>query len=281
MSLAPTSLAIVIPCYKVRDHIGAVLDGLAEFGAAIYVVDDACPEGTGAFVEGTCPGIHVLRHATNRGVGAAMLTGYRAALAHGHTTLVKMDGDGQMDPAWLETLLAPLRQGRADYAKGNRLSSLASLRRMPPSRLVANAALTLLMKPTGACWALSDPANGYTAITRHALLRALDGFTPDDGFFFECSLVARLVALGARVADVPIPARYGTERSNQRPARNLLLFPARCATLLAARPGGWLAAAATASLTLGRPLPALLLLLAAYGTDRLRRPPVWRPENPA
>ena len=258
-----------------------MLGGLQGRDATVYVVDDACPENTAAFVEAAHPGVHVLRHATNRGVGAAMLTGYQAALAHGHTILVKMDGDGQMDPAWLETLLAPIRQGRAEYAKGNRLSSLASLRRMPSSRLLANAALTLLMKPTGGCWAIADPANGYTAITRAALVRALDGFSPDPGFFFECSLVARLVALGIRVADVPIPARYGSERSNQRPARNLVLFPARCATLLAARPGGWLVIAALACLALGHMLPALALLLAAYGTDRLLRPPVWRPENPA
>jgi len=119
-----TRVAVVIPCYRACDRILGVLEAIGPECAAIFVVDDGCPEQTGRLVEErvTDPRVRVLYHDRNRGVGAAVMTGYRAALADGAEIIVKMDGDGQMDPADLPALVAPIVEGSADYAKGNRFA---------------------------------------------------------------------------------------------------------------------------------------------------------------
>ena len=106
-------IAAIVPCYRVREQILTVLEKIGHEVAAIYVVDDACPESTGEFVEAAVhdPRVKVLYHAKNRGVGGAVLTGYAAALADGATICVKLDGDGQMDPAFLRVLVGPIVPG--------------------------------------------------------------------------------------------------------------------------------------------------------------------------
>ena len=104
-------IAVVIPCYRVRDHVLDVLAGVPPEVEAIWVVDDACPEGSGALVTERCgdPRVRVLTHETNRGVGGATVTGYRAALDDGAVVIVKIDGDGQMDPGLIPDLVAPIQ----------------------------------------------------------------------------------------------------------------------------------------------------------------------------
>ena len=226
---APQTVAVVLPCFRVRRHILHVLAGLHGRVAAIYVVDDACPEGTGRFVQAMVndPAVTVLFHAANQGVGGAVLTGYRRALADGHQRVVKMDGDGQMDPAYLDALLAPILEGRADYAKGNRFCGWRSLRAMPRPRLLGNATASLLMSLV--CGRVSlDPCNGYTAITRDLLLQ-LPFERIERRWFFECDMLSWLSGIGARIASVPIPARYGDEVSGLNTMRVLREFPARMA----------------------------------------------------
>lgn len=194
----------------------------------IFVVDDACPERTGDEVERTCvdPRVTVLRHDMNRGVGGAMVTGYRAALDAGATIVVKIDGDGQMDPAMLPTMVRPLVSGQADYAKGNRFHDLELLRSMPTLRLMGNAVLSLVNKVASGYWDVMDPTNGYTAIHRSALsLLPLDKL--DDGYFFESDMLFRLYTIRAVVRDVPLPARYGGEPSSLRIGRVAVAFPVK------------------------------------------------------
>ena len=126
-------IAVVIPCYRVKDQILDVVSGIGPECRAIYVVDDGCPEGTGDHVEAECrdPRVRVLRHEKNRGVGAATLTGYEAALVGGAAVIVKIDGDGQMDPSWIPRLVRPIQDGEADYVKGNRYNHLDGLGAMP------------------------------------------------------------------------------------------------------------------------------------------------------
>ncbi len=223
------SIAVVIPCYRVRRHILGVLAGLRGRVTAIYVVDDACPEGTGRFVQATAadPTIRVLFHAENQGVGGAVLTGYAAALADGHAIVVKMDGDGQMDPAYLDALLAPVLSGAAAYAKGDRFCGLASLRAMPPGRVVGNFCASLAMWLASG-WRGMDPCNGYTAISRDMLARIpLAGL--ERRWFFECDMLCWLSGAGATVANIAIPARYNGEASGLNTMRVLREFPRRLA----------------------------------------------------
>ena len=211
----PLFIAVVIPCYRETNHI---LDVIAEIGpevGAIYVIDDACPDGTGALVETNCRDerVKVIRHERNKGVGGATITGYSVALAGGAEIIVKLDGDGQMDPALISELIHPIVEGRADYTKGNRLHRRDAMRGMPKVRLFGNMALTLMTKLSSGYWPVMDPTNGFTAI--HAAVAAelpLEDIA--EGFFFETDVLFRLAGLEAVVKDVPMHSKYGTEESH-------------------------------------------------------------------
>lgn len=221
-------IAVVIPCYRTRGRILDVLSRIDANVSRIYVVDDACPEGTGDLVEASHADdrVRVLRHERNRGVGAAVVTGYRAALADGAQIVVKIDGDGQMDPAQLSRLVAPIAAGAADYAKGNRFYDFALLQDMPRVRLLGNALLSLVNKISSGYWNVMDPTNGYTAIHRVAL-EALPLGKIDNGYFFESDMLFRLYTVRAVVRDVPLRARYADESSNLRIGRVLRDFPGK------------------------------------------------------
>lgn len=224
----PPTVAVVIPCHRVRRHIAAVLDGLQNRVDAIYVIDDACPERTGALVAARHPTVTVLHHTTNQGVGGAVLTGYARALADGHAVVVKMDGDDQMDPAHLEALTAPILQGHAAYAKGNRFATWP--RAMPPARILGNLLASATM-PLISHWRGMDPCNGYTAIHTD-VLRRIPFDRLERRWFFECDMLCWLASIGAPIRDIPIPARYGNERSGLDAARAIREFAPRFAARL-------------------------------------------------
>lgn len=208
-------ISVVIPCYRVRKHVLDVLSGIGAECESVFVVDDGCPEGTGALVEAECrdPRVRVIRHEARQGVGGATLTGYRAALDAGADVIVRMDGDGQMDPALIPRLVAPILAGDADYAKGNRFFDLDALRAMPWLRLVGNSALSFASKLSSGYWNVFDPTNGFTAI-HGAVARQLPLDKLSRGWFFESDLLFRLGTLRAVVCDVPMPALYGDEESS-------------------------------------------------------------------
>jgi glycosyltransferase involved in cell wall biosynthesis len=219
------TLAVVIPSYRVKAHI---LDVIARIGpevAMIFVVDDACPDGSGAYVGEQCrdPRVRVLRHEVNRGVGGAMMTGYRAALGAGADIIVKVDGDGQMDPALIPHIARPVLARQADYAKGNRFHSLWNVRRMPRVRLYGNAALSFMTKLSSGYWGIFDPTNGYTAIHAAALER-IEFANVSERYFFETDMLINLGNARAVVADVPMEAVYADEVSNLRIRNELWPF---------------------------------------------------------
>jgi len=221
-------IAVVIPCFKVRDHVLGVIAAMPPEVERIYVVDDACPEGTGAHVEASCRDarVRVLRNESNQGVGGATLRGYEEALADGADFLVKLDGDGQMDPSRIPSLVAPLADGSADYTKGNRFFDLEDVRSMPAIRLVGNAILSFVNKVASGYWDVMDPTNGYTAI--HAVVaRALPLRKIARDYFFESDMLFRLSVLRAVVVDVPMAARYGDEVSNLRVSKVFSIGRAR------------------------------------------------------
>ena len=218
-------IAAVIPCYRVGRKILDVIRRIGPEVSAIYVVDDACPEASGQLVETEIndPRVHIIRHPRNRGVGAASMTGMMAALADGVDILVKLDGDGQMDPAFIPRLVDPIVRGQADYTKGNRFYAPEGLKDMPTIRLLGNAALSFLAKLSSGYWQILDPSNGFTAM--HAAVFALLPHTKlSQRFFFECDVLFRLNLLRAKVVDVAIPASYADEKSNLRIRRIVLPF---------------------------------------------------------
>ncbi len=225
-------VGVVIPSYRVRDQILDVLGGIGSEISQIYVVDDCCPDGSGRLVETRCGDgrVTVLRHDENQGVGGAVMTGYRAALADDMKIIVKLDGDGQMDPALLQDFIAPIAAGKADYTKGNRFFNLEDLRGMPKARLMGNAVLSLLTKLSSGYWDLFDPVNGYTAI--HAdVARSLPFEKMSKGYFFESEMLFRLNTLRAVVIDIPMRAHYGDEVSSLHVPRivgEFLVKHARC-----------------------------------------------------
>lgn len=215
----PLSVAVVVPAYKVRAHLEQVIRTIPGFVSAIYVVDDACPEGSGELAgRSEDPRVRVIHNERNMGVGGAVMTGYRQALLDGHDILVKVDGDGQMDPAMMIELVGPVADGGADYAKGSRFYDLTYIGKMPVVRIFGNALLSLLSKASTGYWDILDPTNGYTAI--HAdTARRLD-FTKISGrYFFETDILFRMNLIRAAVVDVPMDARYGDEVSNLKISR--------------------------------------------------------------
>ena len=128
------------PSFRVKRHISGVIDSLRGYVDHVFVVDDCCPEQTGQHVESTATDgfVTVPRHTVNQGVGGAVLTGYQRALKERYGVVVKVDGDGQMDPSYIPALVQPILEGRADYTKGNRFFDLALLSSMPAMRLFGN-----------------------------------------------------------------------------------------------------------------------------------------------
>lgn len=220
-------IAVVIPCYRVSGTIRDVVLGIPELVDHILVVDDACPEGSGKIAEQAGrPNVTVLYHPQNRGVGGAMVTGYQKALELGCDLVIKMDGDGQMDPAYMESLIRPLISCQADYTKGNRYTDFGALRTMPKIRLFGNNVLSFLEKVFSGYWNLMDPTNGYTAITRRTLEK-LDLSKIANDYFFESHMLLHLNLIRAVVQDIPIPARYGNQNSSLCIWKTLVRFPPR------------------------------------------------------
>lgn len=221
-------VAVVIPCYRVKNHILEVLSGIGKEIARIYVVDDACPEQTGEFVKSQVKDkrVQVLSHQTNKGVGGAVITGYKQALLDGIDVIVKIDGDGQMNPELVSTIARPVLEGNADYSKGNRFDSLENLFGMPKIRIFGNAVLSLWSKVSSGYWTITDPTNGFTAIHRKAL-EAINLDKVRKSYFFESDMLFRLSIANCVVADVPMVAVYGDEKSNLKISKVLFEFPWR------------------------------------------------------
>jgi len=208
-------IAVVIPCYRVVPHILGVIEKIGPEVQRIYVVDDCCPDDSGDFVKtNSLDGrVVVIRHQKNKGVGGAVMTGYQAAINQGMDIIVKVDGDGQMDPRLISAFIEPIILGEADYTKGNRFFDLEEIRAMPKIRLFGNAVLSLMTKLSSGYWDLFDPTNGYTAI--HATVAQHLPFEKiSNRYFFETDILFRLNTLRAVVVDIPMSAKYGDEVSN-------------------------------------------------------------------
>ena len=218
-------VAAIVPALNEAAHIGEVIRRMPEYIDRIIVVDDQSTDDTsGAAAAAGDARVQIIRHPERRGVGGAMISGMQRALDDNADLVVKVDGDGQMDPANIRALLDPLVRDGYDYAKGNRFLHSMALRQMPLPRLFGNFALTFLTKLASGYWHIFDPQNGFLAAKASAL-RTIDLSRLASGFFFENSMLIHLNIFNFRVKDVAMPAHYGDENSSLRVNRILLTFP--------------------------------------------------------
>ncbi len=222
-------IAAIIPAYKVASRIKDVILSLPDNIDHIIVVDDRCPDFSGKEAEKINDDRKVvLYHEENKGVGGAVVTGYKKAVELDCDIAVKIDGDGQMDTAYINDLIIPLIDNEADYTKGSRFMNFHALRSMPKIRLFGNSILSFLLKIASGYWNIIDPTNGYTAIHR----RALDKLNLDrlsKGYFFESDMLINLGIINAVVKDIDIPAKYGDEDSSLNIVKIALQFPSKLA----------------------------------------------------
>jgi len=219
------TVAAVVPAHNEAPSIAQVINSMPDFVDHVIVVDDCSQDGTPE-VALACKDTRllVLKTSENIGVGGATVLGYLKAIELGNDIIAKMDGDGQMQPKYLSSLLDAIIEDGFDYAKGNRFLVAESLAFMPKHRLLGNIVLTFLTKLASGYWHIFDPQNGYTAI-KAKTLRSLELSTIHKRFFFENDMLVRLNLFGHRVKDIGIPASYGEEISDVNPFKIGVTFP--------------------------------------------------------
>ncbi len=217
-------VAVVVPAYNEERHVLRVLEALPDTVDRIVVVDDASADRTVMRVEQSAdPRVVLVRHEENRGVGAAIATGYARAFADGADVAVVMAADAQMDPRDLEPLLGPIARGEAEYAKGDRLSWPGAQRLMPTTRFIGNHALAALTRiATGVD--VRDSQCGYTALSREGARRLrLDRLWPRYGY--PNDLLASAAMAGLRIREVPVRPIYADETSGVGLRHALVVVP--------------------------------------------------------
>jgi glycosyltransferase involved in cell wall biosynthesis len=212
-------VAVVVPAHNEEDLLAGTIAGVPAFVDRIYVVDDASKDRTAARAREAAAAdgrVEVVEHERNRGVGAAIATGYRRAIAERVDVTCVMAADGQMDPQDLASLVEPVARGEVDYAKANRLFTGQAWRLIPRHRYLGNAVLSLLTKIASGYWHVADSQSGYTAI-RLETLEQLDLDRLYQRYGFPNDMLVQLNVWNARVRDVPSRPIYGVgERSGIR-----------------------------------------------------------------
>jgi glycosyltransferase involved in cell wall biosynthesis len=208
------TVAVVVPAYDEEALVGTTIRGVPAFVDRIFVVDDASRDGTAEVARAVGdPRVEVLTHDRNAGVGGAIVTGYRRAVAEGIDVACVMAADNQMDPSDLERIVLPVARGEVDYAKANRLVSGQAWEVIPRSRYLGNAMLSFLTKIASGYWHVADSQSGYTAASRE-ILEQLDLDRIYRGYGFPNDMLVHLNVWSARVRDVTARPVYGVgERS--------------------------------------------------------------------
>jgi dolichol-phosphate mannosyltransferase len=227
------NVAVVVPAFNEARLIARTLESIPEWIDRVIVVDDASADGTDRIARTIGGRVELVRHAINRGVGAAIATGYAHAFRSGADVAAVMAADGQMDPRDLERVIAPVVDGSADYAKGDRLSHPEAFVRMPVARWIGNHALSSMTRiATGLD--VRDSQCGYTALSRAAWER-LDVHRMWPRYGYPNDLLSRLAVRELRVREVVVRPVYGDEESGIRPSDLVTSFPRVLAVGLARR----------------------------------------------
>ncbi|HZT90897.1 MAG TPA: glycosyltransferase family 2 protein [Gaiellaceae bacterium] len=210
-------MAVVVPAHDEEGLIGPTVQGIPGFVDRIFVVDDASTDATAERARAVGdPRVEVITHDRNRGVGAAIVTGYKRALAERIDATAVMAGDNQMDPDELQGMALPVVRDELDYAKANRLFTGSAWKLIPRNRYLGNAILSLLTKIASGYWHVADSQAGYTVISLR-MLRLLDLERIYTSYGFPNDMLVHLNVWNARVRDFPSRPIYGVgERSGIR-----------------------------------------------------------------
>jgi len=203
------SVAVIIPVYNVGKKAIEVVNNIPDFVDKIYLVDDCCPLKTGELVEKQFTNItklKVLYNKKNLGVGGAVKIGYVESLKNNFDFIVKIDGDGQMNPEDIIKLIKPL-ENNYEYVKGNRFLNKIEFENYPIIRFYGNIFLSFLSKLSTGYWDIFDPINGFTCIKNSALKR-INLKKVSDGYFFETDILYNLYLSKVKVKDIPITIKY-------------------------------------------------------------------------
>jgi glycosyltransferase involved in cell wall biosynthesis len=210
------TIAVVVPAYNEESLVGSTVAQIPAFVDRIIVVDDGSKDETGAKAQAGDPRVEVVAHEQNRGVGAAIVSGYKQAVAEEIDVTCVMAADGQMDPDDLETLARAIAAGECDYAKANRLFTGQAWEIIPRSRYIGNAILSFLTKIASGYWHVADSQSGYTAASLDTL-RMLDLDRIYRRYGFPNDMLVHLNVWNRRVRDYPSRPIYGVgERSGIR-----------------------------------------------------------------
>lgn len=209
------NIAVVIPAHNEEKLIGRTIETMPDYIDKLIVVNDASKDGTQQVVESLKEQMEdrliSITHQRNIGVGGSIKTGYRKSMELNMDITLVMAGDGQMDPDQIPSLLDPIVEGEADYTKGNRLSHPEVLK-MPRIRRIGNSILTLLTKIASGYWGIIDPQNGYTAISKKALVE-MNLENVYDGYGCPNDILIELNIQEIKVKNVQMPPIYGEEKS--------------------------------------------------------------------
>jgi glycosyltransferase involved in cell wall biosynthesis len=210
------TVAVVVPAYNEEALVGSTVEGIPSFVDRIIVVDDGSDDATVERAKAGDPRVEVIRHERNEGVGAAIVTGYKRAIAEEFEVTAVMAADGQMDPDDLETLVRAVATDEVDYAKANRLFTGQAWQLIPRTRYLGNAALSFLTKIASGYWHVADSQSGYTAVNLETL-RLLDLDNVYRRYGFPNDFLVHLNVWNRRVRDYPSRPIYGVgERSGIR-----------------------------------------------------------------
>jgi len=220
-------ITVVIPCYNVAKHIKDVICNIPDSVSYIIAVNDCSKDETESILLNLAnenKKIIYIRHEVNQGVGAAMINGYKRSMELNADITIKMDGDGQMDAAYIPALVKPLVDDKADFTKGNRFRELKALQAMPLTRRIGNLGLSFIIKAASGYWNVFDPTNGFTAI-KNETLKSMNFNKIHTRYYFETSMLIELYYANAVVNDIPMKARYGDEVSGLSRTKTLFQFP--------------------------------------------------------
>lgn len=208
-------IAVVIPTYMAKDHVLDVIDRVPESVDKIIVVDDCCPQKSGEHVKQHCndPRVKVISLGKNLGVGGAVLQGFQYAYDNGQDVFVKIDSDGQIDPALVDKIIPIFTSNAASYVKGSRFTKIKDIGKMPKHRVILNAILSFTNKFSSGYYSINDPTNGFIAIKKEVFADLPKAKVSND-FFFESDMLYHLNLNRVKVLDVPMNASYGEEDSN-------------------------------------------------------------------